>query len=117
MGPSKIGGDDRIPVGPLHAHKQSIAGDAGVVHENINFPKLVYHGFGSGLDFIFVGNIHFEGSSFAAGSFDLAYNLSEFLFITRGQRNFGPRPGQRNSATTPIPLSTTWTAPHARFHV
>ena len=98
MSACEVGGDDRIPVGALHAHKQSIAGDAGVVDQDIDFPKLVYCCFNAGFDLIFAGDIHLEGRGFASGSFDLVYRFGQLFLIARGQGHFCAGLGQRNGA-------------------
>ncbi len=40
IGGSEIGLQDGVPVGALHAHDELVAGDAGVVDQDVDFAEL-----------------------------------------------------------------------------
>src|SRR5882762_14193 len=91
----EIGSDDRVPVVGLHAHGQAVAGDGGVVDEDIDFSEFFEDGFKAGLDLIDIGDVHFDGERFAALDDDFLNKFGEFLFIASGDGNFGPGFGER----------------------
>src|SRR5262245_65692619 len=53
----EIGADDLLPIRWLHAHQQTIGGNAGIIDENINFPVPVNDVFHRRFDLIFIGDI------------------------------------------------------------
>src|SRR5258708_2617102 len=87
----KIGSDDRVPIVRLHAHGQTVAGDGGVVDEDIDFAEFFEDGFKAGLDLIDIGDVHLDGERFATLDDDFLNTFGELLFIASGDGNFPPR--------------------------
>ena len=81
---SQIGLQDGVPVGALHAHDELIAGDAGVVDQDIDLAELGDGGLDGGLDLLFVGDIESEGRGFAAGGGDFGDQFVELFLIASG---------------------------------
>src|SRR5258708_1659260 len=92
---SKIGADDRVPVVGLHAHGQAVAGDGGVLDEDIDFSEFFEDGFKAGLDLIDIGDVHFYGEGFAALGNNFLDEFGKFFLVARGDGNFGPGFGER----------------------
>ncbi len=61
-----------------------VAGDAGVVDEDVDFAELGDGGFHGGLDLLFVGDVESEGYRLAAGGGDFADQFVQFFLIARG---------------------------------
>ena len=73
--PGEVDGQHQVPVGALHAHHQRVAGDAGVVDQDLDLAEALEDGFGPGLDGFLVGDIEPEGRRRAAQSLDLRCHL------------------------------------------
>jgi hypothetical protein len=73
-----------IPVGALHAHDQLVAGDAGVVDQDVDFAELGDGGFDGFLDLVFVGDVEGEGRGLAAGRGDFGDEVVEFFLSAGG---------------------------------
>src|SRR5271157_523814 len=87
VGGSEIGLEDGIPVGALHAHDQLIAGDAGVVDQDIYLAELRDGGFDRGLDLLFVADIESKCARLAARSADFTDHFVQLFLIPCGDRN------------------------------
>ena len=66
IGGGEIGLEDGVPVGALHAHDQLVAGDAGVVDQDVDFAELGDCGFDCGFNLVFVGYVERECGRLAA---------------------------------------------------
>ena len=76
--------EDGVPVGALHAHDELVAGDAGVVDQDVDFAELGDDGFDRGFDLLFVGDVESEGGGLAAGGGDFADQFVQFFLIASG---------------------------------
>src|SRR5208283_4767507 len=101
---SQVGVEDFVPVGALHAHDQLIAGDAGIVDQDVDLAELREGGLHFGLDLLFVADVHLERGSFPALTLDLAGELLQLFMIARAQRDLGPGFGQHQRTRTTYPL-------------
>ena len=88
----------RIPVGPLHAHDQLIAGDAGIVHQDVDLAELRTGRLDRGLDLLFIGNVESEGRSLPARGGNFVNQFVQLLLITRGNGNRRARRGELQRA-------------------
>src|SRR5258708_5493260 len=91
----KIGSDDRVPIVRLHAHGQAVAGDGGVVDEDIDLAEFFEDGFEAGFDLVDVGDVHFYGEGFAALGNNFLDEFGKFFLVASGDGNFGPGFGER----------------------
>ena len=57
VGGSQIGIEHGVPVGALHAHDQLVAGDAGVVNQDVNLAELRERSFEGGFDLVFFRHV------------------------------------------------------------
>ena len=87
IGAGEIGVDDGVPVGALHAHDQLVAGDAGVVDQDIDLAEVRKSGLDCGFHVVFGCDIHLESGGVAACGFDLFDHGGEFFFIARAERD------------------------------
>ncbi|MFM1944052.1 MAG: hypothetical protein RI897_3034 [Verrucomicrobiota bacterium] len=63
----EVGIDDRVPVFVAHAHEEAVAGDAGVIDEDIDAAPFLEDGFGGLLDVGCVGDVGGDGEAASAG--------------------------------------------------
>ena len=70
IGRSEIGLQNGVPVGAFHAHDELVAGDAGIVDQDVDFAELGDDGFDGGFNLLFVGNVESECGCCAAGGGD-----------------------------------------------
>ena len=94
----EIGLQHRVPVGAFHAHDELIAGDAGVVDQDVDLCRTGRWRFDGGLDLLFVGNIEGEGCGLAARGRDFADQFIQLLPIARGDGDRRAFPGELWSA-------------------
>ena len=66
-GGAEVGVEDALPVFVAHAQEECVAGDAGVVDENVDFLKFLEDGFGEGLGGFGVGDVAGEGVGLSTG--------------------------------------------------
>ena len=83
----EVGREHVVPVGALHAHHEAVAGDAGVVDEDLDFAEAIEDGLGAGLDGVFAGHVEGEGSRLAAGRGDLRRHFGELGFVASRERD------------------------------
>src|SRR5208282_701348 len=83
----EIGLQHGIPVGPFHADDELVAGDAGIVDQNVDLPELGDGGLDRGLDLLFIRDVDRKRGSFPAGGGDLVYQFVQLLVISRGDGN------------------------------
>ncbi len=100
----QIGGQDLVPVGALHAQGELVAGDAGVIDQNVDFAEAGDGGLDAGLDLLFTGHIDLEGFSLPTGTADLVGGFLQLLLIPRRQGHGGARFRQRQGAGAPDAL-------------
>ena len=62
----EIGAHDGVPIVGLHAHGQAVAGDGGVVDQNVELAEFFEDLLEAGFDLFAVGDVHFHGEGFAA---------------------------------------------------
>lgn len=81
---SEIGLQHGVPVSPLHPHDELVAGDAGVIDQDVDFAELADGCFHRRLNLLFVGDVESEGRGLAAYGGDLLDQFVQLLLITRG---------------------------------
>src|SRR5882757_7714240 len=89
MRAGEIGADDGVPVVGLHAHGQAVAGDGGVVDQDVDLAEFFEDGFEPGLDLVDVGDVHFDGEGFPALGDDLLHKFGQLLLVPRGNGDLG----------------------------
>ena len=94
----QVGVDYVVPVGALHAHDQLIAGDAGIVDQNVDLAEARDHGLRDGLDLLFIADVELERRRLAAFAVDLVGQLLQLLLIAGAQRHLRARLGQHQRA-------------------
>jgi hypothetical protein len=95
---AEVGREHVIPVGALHAEEQGVAGDAGVVDEDIDFTELGGNLLDRGADGVLGSHVEGKGGGLAAFGDDLGHHFLQLLFIARGQGHGCARFGQRDGA-------------------
>src|SRR5580704_2351186 len=105
-----------VPVGSFHAHHQLVAGDACIVHKDVDFAEAGENRFHSGLDLFFVGDIDLEGCCLAALRSDFGGELIELLLIARTQCQLRSRGGEHQSASAANTLRRSGNECYAAFH-
>jgi hypothetical protein len=95
---SEIGLQDGVPIGALHAHDELVAGDAGIVHQDVNLVELGDRGFNGGLDLLFIGDVESERCRLSAGRGNFVYQLIQLVLIARGDGDCRARRGESQRA-------------------
>src|SRR5271170_262905 len=80
----KVSLQDGVPVSALHAHDELVAGDAGVIDQDVDLAELADGGLDGGLDLPFVGDVEGKGRGLAACGGDLVHQIIQLVLITRG---------------------------------
>src|SRR5262249_46934567 len=73
-------------------------------NQDIDFPELTDCRLETGLDLLFIGNIHGKSCSVSAHRVNLGYNFVQLLAIASSQGNDCPRVRQFERARLPNPL-------------
>ena len=94
----QIGLQDGVPVGALHAHDELVAGDAGVVDQDVDLAELGDGGLDGGFDLLFVGDVERKGGGLAAGGGDFGDQFVQLLLIARGGGHGGAVFGEAQGA-------------------
>jgi hypothetical protein len=102
--PGQVGAQHIVPVRALHRHHQPVAGDAGVVHQDLDLAEALEHRFGAGLDRLLAGYIQRKRRRLAAGRLNLRHCLGQLDLIPRRQRHGGASPRQFQRARPPDSL-------------
>ena len=66
-GAGKVGAQDVVEVGELHAQGEAVLGDAGVVDQDLDLAEVGEHGLRAGLDGLLAGDVECVGAGGAAG--------------------------------------------------
>ena len=100
----EVGLQHRVPIVELHAQRERVARDRGVVDENVepaHFLECV-------LEAVFhlrgVGHVHRDRERFATRSSDFLRERGELIRAARGDHDFGARLGQRERRGAPNAL-------------
>ena len=97
-GPGEVGGEDVVPVLALHAEGEDVAGDAGVVDEDVNAAEVDNDRFGTLFDGVFAGDVEREGVGGASGCGDLSGYFGELVGVPGGERDGGSGGGEAEGA-------------------
>ena len=92
-----------VPIRALHAQHQPVAGDPGIVDQDLDFTESFQNSPGAGLDGLFAGHIQREGRSLAAGSFNLRNRLGQFRLIPGRERHRSAARASSSAHARPIP--------------
>jgi len=93
--PVRFDADHEVPVLALHAHDELVAGDAGVVDQDLQAAELggdVLYGL---LDAFFVGDVHLEAGGLATGGGNFFDHGGQLVFHDVGHGDRGAGLGQR----------------------
>jgi len=99
-----MGREHIVPIGPFHHHHQAVAGDSGIVHQNLDFAKARQNRLHGVLDGFFAGHIQRKGRSRASRSLNLSSHFGQLAFISRSQGHRCPIRCQRQRASPSNPL-------------
>ena len=75
----QVGIEHSVPIGALHTHNKLVAGDARIVHQDVDLAKLSDDRLARSLDLVFVGDVYRESAALppdAAISPTSSFNLS-----------------------------------------
>ena len=107
-GAGEVGGEDVVPVFALHAEGKGVAGDAGVVDEDIDAAEVGDDGAGAVLDGVFAGDIERVGAGASAGAavgigcagegVDFADDLGELVGAAGGEGDGDAELGETDGA-------------------
>ena len=102
--PVRIGAQDGVPVFELHAQREGVARDRGVVHEDVEAPECCEHLLEAGFHLRRVGDVHRHGQRRASPRFDFRDQRGKFFRIARGNSDFSARfsKHQRSGASDPL---------------
>src|SRR5579872_1263384 len=103
----QIGIENSIPIRALHAHKQLIASNSRIVHENIDLAQLRDRALERALDLFFISNIERKRKSLSSAAFDFLHELSQLFLATRCDRYSSAGRRQLESAGAANPLRCT----------
>jgi hypothetical protein len=103
-GSSEIGGEDVIPVFALHAHGEDVAGDSGVVDEDVDGSEVCEGGFGAVADGLFAGDVEGESVGASSGGVDGVGDLVELVEIAGGEGDGSSAAGEFEGAGTAYAL-------------
>ena len=84
----QVSPDHCFPVFQLHAHGEAVAGDGGVVDQDIELAEFFENLLKAGFDLFGVGDVDFYGQSFAARGSDFADEQGQLFFVARGYGHF-----------------------------
>ena len=104
---SQVGGENIVPISPLHAHDELVAGDARVVDQNVDLAEPRNHGLYDTLDLIFVTNIELERRRLAVY---LGRQVVELFLIACAQPTFFPACARTIAQARPIPCEAPVTS-------
>src|SRR5579883_1279848 len=107
MRAGEVGANDGIPVLLFHAHGQAIAGDGGVVDENIEPAEFLEDLLEAGFDLFGLGDIHFDREGFAAARGDFGGQRGELFFVASGNGDLGAGLGESQSGVPADSLRRT----------
>ena len=104
VGAGEIGAQDRFPIVRLHAHGQAVAGDGGVVDQDVETAEALEELLEPYFDLFDVGDVHFDGECFVAFGDEFANKRVQFFFGAGGDGYLGPglREGQGSIATNAV---------------
>ena len=100
----QVGANHGIPIVLLHAHRQGVARDRRIVHQNVQPPELFHYRFESRLDLLRIGHIHLHSEGFSTSSDNVLHECCELLLIPRGDSDFRSRFRQRQRCVAPNAL-------------
>src|SRR6266852_579902 len=89
MSAGEIGAEDGVPVVGFHADSEAVAGDGGVVDEDVEAREFFEDGLEADFDLVEVGDVHFDSEGFPALSGELLDEGGEFFFVARGDGDLG----------------------------
>ena len=85
MGAGQVRLNHRVPVGALHPQGQLVAGDGGVVDEDIDAAELFERLGEARLDLLFARHVHRDGQRLAAALLDFPFERGELVRAARRQ--------------------------------
>ncbi len=106
-GSGEVGGEDVVPVFALHAHGEDVAGDSGVVDEDVDGTEVGEGGFGAVADGFFAGDVEGEGVSGSAGGVDGVGDFVELIQIAGGEGDGCSAAGEFEGAGTAYALGSS----------
>ena len=87
-----------VPVGAFHPHDELVAGDAGIVDQDVDLAELGDGRLDRGFNLLFVADIEGEGGCFAVCGGDLIHQLIQLVLIARGHCDRGACRGELDCA-------------------
>ena len=96
MRAGEVGANHRVPVFEFHAQGERVAGDGGVVDQDVELAEFREDLLESGFDLRGVGDVHGDGEGFAAGGFDFGNERGQLFGVARGDGDFRAGRGQRD---------------------
>ena len=88
----------------FHAHGQAVAGDGGVVHQDVELAEFFDRLPESGLHLFGVGHVHRHGQRFAAGCGNFSNHARQFFRVARRGGHARARLRQRQRGGAPDSL-------------
>ena len=106
-GSGEIGREDVVPVFALHAHGEDVAGDSGVVDEDVDGTEVGEGGFGAVADGLFAGDVEGEGVCASSGGVDGVGDFVELVEIAGGESDGCSTMGEFEGAGTAYALGSS----------
>src|SRR5438067_1994849 len=104
---SEVGIEHGVPIRTLHAHDKLIAGDTGIVYQDVDLAESVECSFEPCFDLVFLSDVHCDTRGLSAGSSYFRFNLPKLLHIACSKCHAGTlcREPQRASPTNSLRCS------------
>ena len=107
MRAGEIGAQHRVPIFELHAQRERVARDGGVVDQDVERAEFREQLLEAGFHLRGVGHIHRHGERLAARGFDFRDERRKLFRVARGDGDFRAGFGERQRSGAPDSLRRT----------